>query len=78
MFNHLLGRGHREKFFESRHDLDIAKTTPSHVQSLADRWRENDKIDSSISTIYSDEMYPWPRYHPYITFAKIWPVFKYL
>ena len=60
MFNHLLGRGHREKYFESRHDVDLTKITPSELQSRADKWRENDKIDSSIDTIYSDEMYPWP------------------
>ena len=56
----IIGRGHREKYFENKHDLDIAKTNPSQVKELAYKWRENDKIKEMIKTIYSDDMYPWP------------------
>ena len=59
MFNHLLGRGHREKFFELKYELDLSTTKPSEIHRLADKDRENDKVES-IKTIYSDELYPWP------------------
>ena len=60
MFNHVLGRGHREKYFETKHDTDIAKMSGYEVKDKCFKWRENDKIDSKITTIYSDDMYPWP------------------
>jgi hypothetical protein len=60
MFNHVLGRGHREKYFETKHDTDIAKRHGAEIKDLCYKWRENDKINSKITTIYSDDMYPWP------------------
>ena len=60
MFSHLLGREHLEKYFENKHDMDISKISFSELENRANIWRENDKIESLINTIYSDEMYPWP------------------
>lgn len=58
MFNHLLGRGHREKFFENKYDIQSETAGPYKIQKMAERERENEKI-KLITTIYSDELYPW-------------------
>ena len=58
MFNHLLGRGHREKFFENKYDMDLEKVGSKYILQLAEKEQENRNIEL-ITTIYSDELYPW-------------------
>ena len=58
MFNHLLGRGHREKYFENKYDIQPENTGPYQIQKMAEREQENEKTEL-ITTIYSDELYPW-------------------
>ena len=55
MFNHLLGRGHREKFFGKKYEMDLGK---GNLHKMAEKERENKNIEF-ITTIYSDELYPW-------------------
>ena len=55
MFNHLLGRGHREKFFWNKYEMDLEKF---NLRKMAEKERENKNIEF-ITTIYSDELYPW-------------------
>ncbi len=57
MFNHVLGRGHREKFFFRKYGDD--NFSPRDIADMAEKERENDQLDN-IVTIYSDEKYPWP------------------
>ena len=58
MFNHLLGRGHREKFFENKYEMDLKKDNSQKFLQMAEKEQENNKIEF-ITTIYSDELYPW-------------------
>ena len=58
MFNHLLGRGHREKFFGNKYETDYEKVNSHKILQMAEKERENKNIES-ITTIYSDELYPW-------------------
>ena len=58
MFNHLLGRGHREKYFENKYDIQPENTGPYQIQKMAESEQENEKTEL-ITTIYSDELYPW-------------------
>ncbi len=58
---HLLGRPHREKFLQSLHPEDPAylELSKDALLRAVNRLRENNHLDS-ITTIYSDELYPWP------------------
>ena len=58
MFNHLLGRGHREKFFGNKYETDYEKVNSHKISQMAEKERENKNIEF-ITTIYSDELYPW-------------------
>ena len=58
MFNHLLGRGHREKFFGNKYETDYEKVNSHKILQMAEKERENKNIEF-ITTIYSDELYPW-------------------
>ena len=58
MFNHLLGRGHREKFFENKYEMDLKKDNSQKFLQMAEKEQENKNIEF-ITTIYSDELYPW-------------------
>ena len=58
MFNHLLGRGHREKFFGNKYETDYEKVNSHKILQMAQKERENKNIEF-ITTIYSDELYPW-------------------
>lgn len=60
MLNHVLGRGHREKYLMKKFDINPANPPKeSWLRNMAEKSPENDNPDL-IDTIYSDEMYPWP------------------
>ena len=58
MVNHVLGRGHREKYFGQLSDRDYGKMSSSELRRQAEIHSERNF--DSIKTIYSDELYPWP------------------
>jgi len=58
MFNHLLGREHRKqmlKILDPSAPLDLNADT---VKRRLEPYRENEYL-SNITTVYSDELYPW-------------------
>ena len=59
MVNHVLGRGHREKFFGQMDDKDYGKMSSVDLRKQAERQDEKGQWEL-IKTIYSDELYPWP------------------
>ena len=59
MVNHILGRGHREKFFSQLDDRDYSKMSSGELCKQAGKRSERGEWDL-IKTIYSDELYPWP------------------
>ena len=59
MVNHVLGRGHREKFFGQMDDKDYSKMSSTDLRKQAERQDEKGQWEL-IKTTYSDELYPWP------------------
>lgn len=61
MVNHVIGRGHRERFLTQKYHKDYSAWGTAAFTEYVETDAENDLLEKSTvyTTVHSDELYPW-------------------